>query len=176
MTSQTNTPPPHQSSTTTTTNIARVLIDFNLWGIIQLLVISTKTETHSAVSLGLRFRQPNIRMQNLLCVRNKDGRPFWPDFGYFGLFGLSGRKTIGGVKTIEMWWWFVVVERKRQKCGGGCVQFHYLQTRNSDKQTESNVGKFESNLISTPRAKKMMIIFHCFQIAVYLTLFVIGFQ
>ena len=29
--------------------------------------------------------------------------PFTPDFGYFG---LSGRKTIEGVKTIEMWWWW----------------------------------------------------------------------
>ena len=29
--------------------------------------------------------------------------PFRPDFGYFG---LSGRKTIEGVKTIEMWWWW----------------------------------------------------------------------
>ena len=28
---------------------------------------------------------------------------FWHEFG---LFGLSGRKTIGGVKTIEMWWWW----------------------------------------------------------------------
>ena len=43
--------------------------------------------------------------------------PFWPEVG---LFGLSGRKTIGGVKTIEMWWWWrennrslVVVKRKQ---------------------------------------------------------------
>ena len=38
---------------------------------------------------------------------------FWLEFGLLGLilpevglFGLSGRKTIGGVKTIEMWWWW----------------------------------------------------------------------
>ena len=43
---------------------------------------------------------------------------------------LSSRKTIGGVKRIEMWWWWennrnvvVVVEGKQWKCGGGGIQF-----------------------------------------------------
>ena len=145
MTSQTNTPPPHHSSTTTTANITRVLIDFNLWGIIQLLVISTKTETHLAVSLGLWFRQPNIRMQNLLRVRNKDGRPFWPDFGYFGLFGLSGRKTIGGVKTIEMWWWWWWRENNRNVV---VVAYSFTIYRPETQTSKLKVTLANSSLLS----------------------------
>ena len=46
----------------------------------------------------------------------------------------------------------------------------------ANRGKEIDIRNFESNLISTPWAKKMMIIFHSFHIAVYLTLFVIGSQ
>ena len=46
----------------------------------------------------------------------------------------------------------------------------------ANRGKEIDIRNFESSLTSTPWAKKMMINFFFFQIAVYLTLVVIGFQ